>query len=137
MNADQLQRKLDDLELALLREDPTFCRRWTASERSSALQALAVFSLLAAGAVLLATGLAIQSLPTWCAGAAALVVSFGVDCGYQRALGGPPPRGTGRSRIVTTISARRRVRRPARTQASARPPSGRPATPGSSRPPPR
>jgi hypothetical protein len=86
MKTDQLSRELDEIEFALLREDPMFCRRWKALERSSAVHALAVFSLLAAGAVLLATGFAVQSVPTWWAGAAALLLSFGVDRGYQWAL---------------------------------------------------
>jgi hypothetical protein len=91
MNTDQLSRKLDEIEFALLREDPTFCRRWKALERSSALHALAVFSLLAVGAVLLATGLAVHSVPTWWAGGAALVLSLGVDRRFQRAVARTAP----------------------------------------------
>jgi hypothetical protein len=88
MNTDRLGREFEEIELALLRDDPTFCRGWKALQRRSALYALAVFSLLAAGAVLLTTGLAIQSAPTWWAGVAALVLSAGVDRGYHRVLAG-------------------------------------------------
>jgi hypothetical protein len=95
MTTDQLHRKLDEIELALLREDPSFCRRWSAWERSRAVHALTVLLLLVAGAALLATGLAVQSVPTWWAGAAALVLAFGVDRGYQSALRGRPVRGPG------------------------------------------
>jgi hypothetical protein len=99
MNTDQLSRKLEEIEFALLRDDPTFRSRWKALQRRSALYALAVFSLLAAGAVLLTTGLAIQSAPTWWAGVAALVLSVGVDRGYRKALtsaGHPRPGPTSR-----------------------------------------
>jgi hypothetical protein len=95
MTTDQLNRKLDEIELALLREDPSFCRRWSAWQRSRAVHALAVLLLLVAGAALLTTGLAVQSAPTWWAGAAALVLAFGVDRGYQRALRGRSVRGGG------------------------------------------
>ena len=86
MDRNQLDRKMDELQLGLLGEDPGFVKRWKGLERRSTLNVLAVFSLLTMSAVLLAAGLATQSVVAWPAGVMALVLSFGVDHGYRRSL---------------------------------------------------
>jgi hypothetical protein len=92
MNGPEVEHEFDGIRLDLLRHDPDFGRRWRAVERGSTLNAIAVFALLAASAVLLATGFAIQSLAVWCAGALASLASFVVDLRYRRRLRSPHPR---------------------------------------------
>jgi hypothetical protein len=89
MDNDQLVRKIDELERTLRRDDPSLSRRFEHLQRRDKWNALAVFSLLALGAVLLATALATLSVAAGCAGVVAYLGSFLVDHRYQRQLTGP------------------------------------------------
>ena len=75
MNNDQRILEIDDIERALLGEDPTLPKRMRALERTDTLNVFVVFSLLATGAVLLAVGLATLSFGVWTTGVAALIMS--------------------------------------------------------------
>lgn len=86
MNNDQRILEIDDIERALLGEDPTLPKRMRALERADTLNVFVVFSLLATGAVLLAVGLATLSFGVWTAGVAALIMSALVDQGHKRTL---------------------------------------------------
>ena len=90
MNNDQRILEIDDIERALLGEDPTLPERMRALERTDTLNVFVVFSLLATGAVLLTVGLATLSFGVWTTGVAALVMSALVDQGHKRTLLGAP-----------------------------------------------
>jgi Protein of unknown function (DUF3040) len=106
MNDDQVSRTIEELERALrrgeveaigeverglAREDPAFVRRFRGLCRAEAAMAIAVFGLLAAGAVLLTVGLATVSWPSWVAGVAAFLASFGVNHHHDRMVGRASP----------------------------------------------
>jgi predicted membrane-bound spermidine synthase len=90
MDRDQLDRRIDEFELELLGDDPSLAKRWKALERGSTFNVIAVFLLLAMSAVLLAAGLATQSVVAWSAGLTAFVLSFGADHTYRRVLAKTP-----------------------------------------------
>lgn len=89
MDNDQLVRKVDELERALRRDDPSLSKRFEHLQRSDKWNALAVFSLLALSAVLLTTALATLSVAAGCAGVVAYLGSFLVDHRHPRQLTGP------------------------------------------------
>jgi hypothetical protein len=99
MDDDRVSREIEELERALVRdaideidddldrEDPDFVQRMHRLERAEIVNALAVFLLLAVGAVLMTVGLATLSWPAWAAGGLAFVVSFAVDHHHRRMVG--------------------------------------------------
>lgn len=81
-----VDRALREIEVGLRQDDPEFERRMQRIERADIGNALAVFTLLAASAVLLVIGLATQTLSAWIGGVVALFGSFLVDHHYQRGV---------------------------------------------------
>lgn len=82
-----IDRAFHHIELGLAQDDPDFVRRVRRLQRSDVVHAIAVFLLLAVGAVLLVVGLATQTWATWLAGGSAFLCSFAVDACYQRSIG--------------------------------------------------
>jgi Protein of unknown function (DUF3040) len=70
MNDDQVSRAIERIEQELVHDDPAFVHRFSAARRAELCTAIAVFVLLASGAVLLTVGLA---TPSWIAGGAGLL----------------------------------------------------------------
>ena len=89
MNNHQLARQFDELELALVQDDPSLSKRFRNLQQRSTRNDVAVFSLLTLSAVLLAAGLGSLSPFAWGAGVAAYVASFIVDNQHERTLRGP------------------------------------------------
>jgi Protein of unknown function (DUF3040) len=87
MDEDQVSQVIDDIERGLRREDPAFVQRLRRLQRRDDATVLSAFVLLAAGAVLLITGLATKSWPTAAAGVAALAACVLVDNQRPRILG--------------------------------------------------
>jgi hypothetical protein len=87
MNDDRVTRAIDEIERVLADDDPAFVQRVRHLQRSEDVTVLAVFLLLAAGAVLLTVGLAILSWPAVAAGLFALVGSVLVDRRHKRSPG--------------------------------------------------
>lgn len=79
-----VDQALCEIEVGLRQDDPEFERRMQQVVRADIGNAVAVFTLLAAGAVLLVVGLATQSAAAWIGGFAALFGSLLVDHHYQR-----------------------------------------------------
>lgn len=88
MNNDQLVRQIDELEQALLSDDPSLSKRFRKLQHDNTRNDVAVFSLLAISAVLLAAGLATLSLTASCVGVAAYLASFLIDNRHERRLRG-------------------------------------------------
>jgi hypothetical protein len=82
LSSSELARQLDELEQTLRREDPALVKQFR--DRARTRNDVAVFSLLAAGAVLLAIALAARSPLAWLGGVAAYLASFGVDRRHHR-----------------------------------------------------
>jgi hypothetical protein len=83
-----------DLEHGLVRDDPEFVRRLNKLAGAEVANAVHVVVLLVVSALLLAVGLASRSGFAWVAGAAAFVMSFGVDERYKRRFGVRRPEGS-------------------------------------------
>lgn len=79
MDYKHVNRQIDEIERHLRIEDPALSRRVEQRRRREAAQAVAVFTLLASSAVLLATGLATISPVVYCAGVAAFLAAFVAD----------------------------------------------------------
>jgi hypothetical protein len=98
MTDDEVRRTIDELERALTRQaieevergladdDPAFVRRVRKHCRIECATALAVFLLLATGAVMLTVGLATPSWPIWMGGIMAFLGSFAVNALHERTL---------------------------------------------------
>lgn len=86
MDDEQVSGVIDEMERALLVEDPAFVHRVQTAERSEAVNFLAVFVLLGVGTVLLTIGLATAEVIPWSAGLAALVGAVLVDVHHRRRL---------------------------------------------------
>lgn len=86
MDDEQVNGAIDEIERALVAEDPAFVRRQRSTERSVAVNFVVVFVLLAIGAVLLAVGFATTELIPWSIGGVALVTAVLVDDHHQRSL---------------------------------------------------
>lgn len=89
---DQLARQIDELEQNLRRDDPALAEKFNKLQRAHTRIDVAVFSLLAAAAVLLAIALATTSPVAGFGGIAAYVAAFGVYDHHLRKLGRPSPR---------------------------------------------
>ena len=89
MNNDQLARQIDEIEQALLSDDPSLSKRFRKLQQDNTRNDVAVFSMLAISAVLLAAGLATLSPFAWGAGGAAYVASFLIDNRHERRLRRP------------------------------------------------
>jgi hypothetical protein len=106
MDNDQLVRKIDELERALRRDDPSLSKRLNQLQRRDKWNDVAVFSLLTLSAVLLATAVATRSPAAGGAGVVAYLASFLVDQRHQRQLTGPSQDGrTGNTIAVTSTTA--------------------------------
>jgi hypothetical protein len=86
MNDEQVKAAVAEMERALEAEDPGFVRRVHAVRRCDNATCVAVFLLLAAGAVLLTFGVATVSLVPWALGLASLVTAVVVDDHHKKAL---------------------------------------------------
>jgi Protein of unknown function (DUF3040) len=75
MTNDDVRRAIGELERGLRDEDPGFLERFHRLPRREAVTSVAIFLLLAVGAVLLAIGLATASLVMWSAGLLALLTA--------------------------------------------------------------
>jgi Protein of unknown function (DUF3040) len=122
MDNDQLVRKIDELERALRRDDPSLSKRLNQLQRRDKWNDVAVFSLLTLSAVLLATALATLSPAAGGAGVVAYLASFLVDRRHQRQLTGMPQDGrTGNTMAVTPTTAGTTTRPTRRTSNVATP----------------
>lgn len=83
---DEVRRAIVDIERGLRTDDPGFLKRVHALRRRETIATAAIFLLLAAGAMLLATGLATASPETWGTGLVALFASVLVDWHHSRGL---------------------------------------------------
>ena len=84
MNDEDVARSIASLEQVLAAHDAAFVRRLRHVARMDAVYTLLVGGLLAAGAVLLATGLGTLSPVLWTSGVATLVLAAVLDGTYQR-----------------------------------------------------
>jgi hypothetical protein len=89
MDDEQVSRAVAEMEQALQAEDPGFVRRVDAVRRADNASCVAVFLLLAAGAVLLTVGVATVALVPWTLGLASLVAAVVVDDHHKKALRRP------------------------------------------------
>ena len=89
INNDELARQIDELEQNLRRDDPALAQQFNKLQRAHTRNDVAVFSLLAAAAVLLAVALATTSRVAGLGGVAAYLASFLVDNRHQRRLRRP------------------------------------------------
>jgi len=80
----EIDHAIRTIEVGLSQTDPDFVGHMRRLERRAVVHAVAVFVLLAVGAVLLLVGMATQTGATWLAGGAALLCSVAVDAYYQR-----------------------------------------------------
>lgn len=86
MNVDELDRRIEDIERELLRDDPTLGKQFAKLDPVYRWHDATVFMLLAASAVFLMIGLAAMSIAAWLAGAISVVTAFTVDARHERAL---------------------------------------------------
>jgi hypothetical protein len=89
MNERQVDEMVDELERALMVDDPEFARRILRVQRDETVNFVVVFVLLAVGAVLLTVGLATAFVIPWLAGIASLLTAVLVDDHHKRALRDP------------------------------------------------
>ena len=90
MNEQQVDEMVDELERALMVDDPEFVRRIHHVQRDETVNFVAVFVLLAVGAVLLTVGMATAFVIPWLAGIASLLTAVLVDDHHKRTLRDPP-----------------------------------------------
>ena len=84
MNDEQVGRAIDELERALVIDDPGFVHRIRNVQRLETVHVAAVFVLLAAGVVLLTVGLASTAVVPWALGLASLLLAVVVDEVHKR-----------------------------------------------------
>ncbi len=89
MDDEQVRATVAEMEQALRAEDPSFVRRVQAVRRADNATCVAVFLLLALGAVLLTFGVATVALVPWTLGLASLVTAVLVDDHHKKALRRP------------------------------------------------
>ena len=89
MDDEQVRATVAEMEQALQSEDPGFMRRVHAVRRADNATCVAVFLLLALGAVLLTFGVATVALVPWMLGLASLVTAVLVDDHHKKALRRP------------------------------------------------
>jgi hypothetical protein len=89
MDDEQVKSAVAEMERALQAEDPGFVRRVHAVRRADNANCVAVFLLLAAGAVLLTIGVATVSLVPWTLGLVSLVTAVLVDDHHKKTLRRP------------------------------------------------
>jgi Protein of unknown function (DUF3040) len=90
MNEQHVDEMVDELERALMIDDPEFARRIHRVQRDETVNFVVVFVLLAIGAVLLTVGLATAVVIPWLAGIASLLTAVLVDDHHKRTLRDPP-----------------------------------------------
>jgi len=86
MNDDEVAQTFAALRKALEMDDPDLRRRLIRLERRDGVNAAVVTTLLAIGAVLVATGLGATSFIVWALGLGALALAVVVDHTYQRRM---------------------------------------------------
>ena len=86
MNDEQVNEAIEGIERALVAEDPAFAHRVDVAHRRECVHVVAVFVLLAAGAVLLTVGFATNAFLPWSIGVAALLTAVLLDDHHQRAV---------------------------------------------------
>ena len=84
MNDEQIGRAIDELERALVVDDPGFVQRIRHVQRRETVHVVAVFVLLGAGMVLLTAGLASTAVVPWALGLASLLFAVVVDEVHKR-----------------------------------------------------
>lgn len=84
MNDDQLDHRIGEIELELLRDDPAFGGQFAQLDPANRRHDAAVFTLLVSSAVFLTIGLATTSAAAWLIGVVSFVVSFAVDARHER-----------------------------------------------------
>ncbi len=84
MNNEQVDRCINEISAALIREDPELASRFRLLDGHNALRDRLVFSLLAASMALLGYGLAMQEGASFLTGGVAFVASFVVDSRFER-----------------------------------------------------
>jgi hypothetical protein len=84
MNDEQIGRAIDELERALVVDDPGFVQRIRHVHRRETAHVVAVFVLLGAGMVLLTAGLASTAVVPWALGLASFVLAVVVDEVHKR-----------------------------------------------------
>jgi hypothetical protein len=87
INSDKLARQLEELEQDLRRDDPALVEQFNRLQRARTRTDVAVFSLLAVAAVLLAIALAITSAVAGLGGIVAYAAAFGVYNHHLRKVG--------------------------------------------------
>ena len=92
MNDEQIGAVIDKIERALAIDDPAFVRRFHKIRRSEAINAVIVFVLLAAGAVLLTVAVATTTVVPGAIALAALTGAVLADELHQRTQRRPPTR---------------------------------------------
>lgn len=86
MSDGQVNQVLDQMERALVVEDPAFVKRVNAMRRSESRTFVAVFVLLSLSAVLMTIGLATAALIPFSAGALALAGAVVTDYHHEHHL---------------------------------------------------
>ena len=102
MNADALDRRIEEIERQLLRNEPTLGTQFTKRDPVNRRREAIVDTLLVSSFLSLMIGLATMSIIAWLAGAVSLIASFSIDMRHER-----------KSRAIRRASElRRRRRRP-------------------------
>jgi hypothetical protein len=83
MNNDQDLLKLNEIEGAIMRDDPALASRFRLLDPPDVRRDRRVYSLLVASMLLLGYGLSTPSVGAWFAGGAAFIASFMVDGHYE------------------------------------------------------
>jgi hypothetical protein len=78
-----VQDGIDEVERGLHNDDADFVRRMHTIRRAEITSEIAIFVLLAVGAVLLTVGFATLLWPAWVAGTLVFLASFAVDHYHQ------------------------------------------------------
>ena len=86
MNVDQLDRRIEEIEQELLRDDPTLGEQFAKLDPVDTRHDALVVGLLAASAVFLMIGLSTMSIAAWLAGAISIVTAFTVDIQHESRL---------------------------------------------------
>jgi hypothetical protein len=98
VNEDQVSRRIEELERALVQDtleeveqrlaqdDSAFVQRFRAVHRAEIATVVTVFVLLATGTVLLTVGFATLSWPTWIGGVLSFLAAFAVDEHHKHIL---------------------------------------------------
>lgn len=84
MHGEELERKIYEIEMELLRADPSLDKRFGLLDPVRRSHEIVVLTLTVLSALLLAVGLIVLSSPAFLAGAACFVAAFVVDSRDER-----------------------------------------------------